>query len=345
MSYNQNVLPPDSQLAVEQQFDKTETDEVYFALQHPSAIGSNGDNLYRIAVQRNGLWELDLKGVRWPDSDKQLVVGVHSSGPITGVRLYHIPAGGTEKGGFRRPTLFNAKPGADILHSPEVDMMPAGHQSVWQDIAIQNPGFEADRPTDTIPSQGVTITGWDKQGGRNLYLQDFSYDGHRNATGRDNVLNLSDDVTLGQTLTEKFDSDCDYQLSIDICQTSTEKLANPPQFKARLLAGQEILGETSVMSVGDGLRTTSVDWKTLKINVSGLEHAKLNGQALRIELSEGDQTDSVYTPYGFYADNVHLQKLSAAMATFAAPEEAGGARSLPASTGVEHIPVLVAAVS
>ncbi|MDZ5641829.1 hypothetical protein [Enterobacter sp. A103] len=334
MSYALNSLPPDTNLAYQSEGSDfggaIHINAIMFASRHLAATDSHGDNLYQVAVQRNGEWELQSVQVKWPDDNKQLVVrlNINPSDLITGVRLYH--AGNSTV--FRKPESINA--GLDVAslpHAEEVSISEPVNIQAYHEVAIENSSFESDHSSGFLSGTNAPA-GWQRPnlGGnmmiRNTYNSDWN---GLHAKDGMNSLFISDGCMIGQTLSENFDNHTDYKLSVAVSEESGPlTFRNHEHLKLRLLAGTTVLGESAITFSdyipGENHDGASVGWKTFEVNISGGEHSILEGQPMRIELIDEqnqDEYDRNYNGNGFYLDNVHLQKLTQSMATFDGPSD------------------------
>lgn len=116
MTDPQNTLLPDNKLAYEKIFKMgVDTNVIEFITTDPFIGGSQGNNLYHVVLQQNSLWIPEPVYLRWKDSEKILVAGLHTTGVISGVRLYYAGNGAE----FRKPIAINANPSATVTHSSE----------------------------------------------------------------------------------------------------------------------------------------------------------------------------------------------------------------------------------
>ncbi|MDZ5641670.1 hypothetical protein [Enterobacter sp. A103] len=318
MTDTQNNLPPNTQLAYQSEGSDfggpVSINTVMFSSRHPSTTDSHGDNLYQVAIQKNGTWELQPVQVKWPDDNKQLVAGLHLSSAemITGIRLYHV--GNSTL--FRKPDSINAS--TSVASMPHAEEIPLPVSPVWQNIAIWNPKFEEAGLWHN--NAYASYIGWDIDLGASGYGGEYEhhegvrvYDngGNSRMSGGDISIYIAGTESIEQTLSEKFNSANQYRLSVDTKQKDSD-IKNE---YLQLWAGDTKLGEKLV--------STSSDWTTTTFNVDGATYSSLTGQPLKIKMAPGSGDGAVVI------DNFNLQKLTQAMSSFAAPDGMNATPDIP----------------
>lgn len=304
MSEVENALPQGSEQVYESLFgSEINTTTVLFATPHPFSAGSGGHDLYQVSVLKNGQWVMEPVQVRWEDANKQLVVGLHAGGPVSGIRLYHI--GGST--GLRKPTSINANPPAGLPHAMEV---PFVQPAAWQDIWIQNEGFE---------NFGgyAGAEGWFYTNATGA----FDFVGSASNVGSNQTHSaFMEPGTLWQPVNEKLDITAKYQLSVEM--KGYHGNYGNTKTNLQLWAGNTKIGELTIPTTdGDG------KWHKEELSVNGSQYSALANESLKVQITD----EGIGRSAGLYIDNIHLQKLSTAMALFSSPDSVNNVQS-------EHAP-------
>jgi hypothetical protein len=207
-------------------------------------------------------------------------------------------------------------------------------------VAIYNASFEEVLNTSRGLAAGVVL-GWTQTvDGRTRFTNDPRRE--KIAAGPSdgaNMMLVSNNGSISMTLNESFDGDADYQLSIDVANTLQQEYLSG--FSVRLWAGDTKLGVATLSREQAREQLGYGKWHTLTLNVDGAQHNNLLSQALRIEVVNQEKPDALRQ---VLVDNVRLDKLTGAMATFGT-EAAIAEGSALYKEGYSIQPVLVPVVS